>query len=363
MQQLNLTIEDMTCIHCANRAKFALRQVAGVAKARVNLAEKTAYVEYEPEISDVRALAEAVREEGFTPGASKTRMAVKGMRCASCVSQVEAALNKTPGVISASVNAATAEADITYRPTLIDVEGLSRTVKESSYALAPAMEATEESVDRHADQQMMEWRDLMRKFWFAAVVSIPVMFFSYPDFIPGLRDWMPMSSDNRRVVWGLLGLITLPVLLWSGSQFYTRMWAALKHRTVNMHILIALGISAAFLYSAVTVVFPQWFSTQAFAEAFWDLSTVVVVLVLLGMTLGTSTDVAIEASDITLIKDSLTGSSDCDGNLTRDHAQRPAKPVRRFHLQRPRRAGGDGTVVPVHRFIALAVDRCGGHGL
>jgi Cu+-exporting ATPase len=96
---------------------------------------------------------------------------------------------------------------------------------------------------------------------------------------------MPMGSDNRRIVWGLLGLITLPVLAWSGAQFYTGMWAALKHRTANMHTLIASGISAAFLYSAAAVVFPQWFPTQALAEAFWDVSTVVVALVVLGMAL------------------------------------------------------------------------------
>jgi len=111
------------------------------------------------------------------------------------------------------------------------------------------------------------------------------MFFSYPDFIPGLREWMPMGSDNRRIVWGLLGLLTLPVLVWSGSQFYTGMWAALKHRTANMHTLIASGITAAFVYSAVAVMFPQWFPSQALAEAFWDVSTVVVALVVLGMAL------------------------------------------------------------------------------
>ena len=125
----------------------------------------------------------------------------------------------------------------------------------------------------------------MRKFWLAAIISIPVMIFSYPDFIPGLREWMPMGSDNRRIVWGLLGLLTLPVLVWSGSQFYTGMWAALKHRTANMHTLIASGITAAFVYSAVAVMFPQWFPSQALAEAFWDVSTVVVALVVLGMAL------------------------------------------------------------------------------
>ena len=74
----------------------------------------------------------------------------------------------------------------------------------------------------------------MRKFWFAAIISIPVMALSYPDLFPGLRDWMPMGSPERRLIWSLLGVLTLPVMLWSGSQFYTGMWAALKHRTANI---------------------------------------------------------------------------------------------------------------------------------
>lgn len=285
MQQLNLAIDDMTCMHCAQRVQIALRRISGVANARVNLAEQMATIDYDPAITGAAQMAAAVREEGFTPGATKTRMAVKGMRCASCVTQVESALKKTPGVIAASVNPATAQVDVEYRPTLIDVAGLNHAVEDSGYQLAPAIEGTEESVDRHSYEQMAEYRGLMHKFWFAAIVSIPVMIFSYPDFIPVLRDWMPMGSDNRRIVWGLLGIVSLPVLLWSGSQFYTGMWAALKHRTANMHTLIASGITAAFAYSAVAVMFPQWFPTQALAEAFWDVSTVVVALVVLGMAL------------------------------------------------------------------------------
>lgn len=285
MQQLNLTIEGMTCIHCAKRLEVALRQLPGVTTARVNLPEEIAAVAYDPDIVDVTTITAAVREEGFSPGTTRVRMGVKGMRCASCVTQVESALERSSGVVSASVNSATAEVDIEYRPALIDVEELTHAVADSGYALVSAVEATEESVDRNADEQMAEYRGLMRKFWFAAIVSVPVMLFSYPDLIPGLRDWMPMGSDTRRWVWALLGAVTLPVMLWSGSQFYTGMWAGLRHRSANMHTLIATGITAAFLYSAVAIIFPGWFPEQALAEVFWDVTTVVVALVVLGMAL------------------------------------------------------------------------------
>ena len=285
MATLSLSIDGMTCVHCTKRVQVALRRVPGVSKARINLMEKLAMIDYDPEIASPRDLIGAIREEGFEPGTAKLRMSVKGLRCASCVSQVEGALLRTPGVAGANLNVATSEVDIEYQPGQASLEDLASAVADSGYELAPATAASEESVDRHAEEQAEEYRGLMRKFWFAAIVSIPVMIFSYPDFIPGLREWMPMGSDNRRIVWGLLGLLTLPVLVWSGSQFYTGMWAALKHRTANMHTLIASGITAAFVYSAVAVLFPQWFPTQALAEAFWDVSTVVVALVVLGMAL------------------------------------------------------------------------------
>ena len=125
----------------------------------------------------------------------------------------------------------------------------------------------------------------MRKFWFAAIVSIPVMGLSYPDLIPGLRDWMPMGSETRRIVWALLGVLTLPVLVWSGSQFFSGMWDGLKHRSANMHTLIAIGVSAAFVYSVVAVAYPAMFPTVALAEVFWDVTSVVIALVVLGLAL------------------------------------------------------------------------------
>ena len=60
-------------------------------------------------------------------------------------------------------------------------------------------------------------RALLRKFWFAVVIALPVMLFSYPEFFPFLRTWMTPGSDARRLVWALLGVLTLPVLFWAGK--------------------------------------------------------------------------------------------------------------------------------------------------
>jgi len=279
-----IAVAGMTCGKCAATVERALAGVPGVASVHVNAAQGVAHVAYDPGVAALPALHAAIRKAGYSPGEATCELSIKGMTCASCVSHIEAALKRTPGVSSATVNLLGGSARVAYRPELASVEALREAVRSSGYEAGEAAPAGVAAAAPEAEAER-EYRTLMRKFWFAAIVSIPVMLLSYPDLVPGLRDWMPMGSDTRRVVWAVLGVLALPVMLWSGSQFYTGMWAALRHRSANMHTLIAIGITAAFLYSVVAIAFPALFPEAALAEVFWDVTTVVVALVVLGLAL------------------------------------------------------------------------------
>ena len=208
------------------------------------------------------------------------------MHCSSCVVRVELALQMMPGVVLARANLGPNAVDIEYQPEKVDFEAIRKAIASAGYRVAePKIDATSEVLDPAEAANEEEYRSLMRKFWFAAAVSIPVMALSYPDLIPGLRDWMPMGSGTRRIVWSLLGILSLPVLIWAGSQFFIGMWDALRHRAANMHTLIAIGISAAYAYSVVAVAWPGLFPNMALAEVFWDVTDVVVALVVLGLAL------------------------------------------------------------------------------
>jgi len=122
----------------------------------------------------------------------------------------------------------------------------------------------------------------MRKFWFAAVVSLPVIYLSYPEVFPGMPE---KGSTALWWIWLAMGVLTIPVLAWSGSQFFTGAWGALKHRSANMHTLIATGISAAWLYSTVAVLFPGFFPDEMLRDVFYDVTAVVTALVVLGTAL------------------------------------------------------------------------------
>src|SRR6266511_4370820 len=142
-------------------------------------------------------------------------------------------------------------------------------------------------VDREEAARQAEYRTLLRKFWVSAAVSVPAVVLSYPWLVPGLKDvgWLARGSDGLLWVWRGLGLITLPVLLWGASQFYTGMWAAARSRSANMHTLIGVGITAAWAYSTVAVIWPGIFPKASLAETYYDVTAVVTALVLLGMAL------------------------------------------------------------------------------
>ena len=275
----------MTCPHCPPAIEKAINAIAGVTSAHVNLAEKIARVAYDPGRAKVADILRVIRSLGYTVGTATARIPIKNMHCSSCVIRIELAVRMTPGVVSARASLGPNAVDVEYQPELVDFQAIRRAIESAGYRVAePKIEPTAEELDPVEAANAEEYRTFMRKFWFAAAISVPVMALSYPDLIPGLRDWMPAGSDTRRIVWAFLGVLSLPVLVWAGSQLFTGMWDALKHRAV-MHTLIAIGISAAFAYSIVAVAWPGIFPNMALAEVFWDVTDVVVALVVLGLAL------------------------------------------------------------------------------
>jgi len=285
-QSVALQIGGMTCGHCPPVIEKAIADLPGVSAVQVNAATKVARIEYDPGRAKIGDFLKVIRSIGYTPGTATTRLPIKNMHCNSCVIRVELALQLTPGIVSARASLGPNAVDIEYQPELTNFQEISKAIESVGYRVAePRIEPTAEPLDPAEAAIEEEYHSLMRKFWFAAVISVPVMALSYPDLIPGLRDWMPMGSDTRRIVWALLGVLSFPVMVWAGSQFFAGMWDALKHRAANMHTLIAIGISAAYAYSVVSVAWPGIFPDMKLAEVFWDVTDVVVALVVLGLAL------------------------------------------------------------------------------
>ncbi len=161
------------------------------------------------------------------------------------------------------------------------------TAVESSCCQSTDSVAAEEPVDEETAAHEREYKSLMRKFWFAAAISIPVMLVAYPElpwlYLPNL--FVGEASETLiQTLFILSAIVTLPVMAYSGRQFFTGGWAAFKHHSADMNTLIALGTSAAWIYSTVALIIPSIFP-EGTATPFYDVTAVVIALVVLGQAL------------------------------------------------------------------------------
>jgi len=211
-------------------------------------------------------------------GGSRTTEVVEispRVHCASSATTVTDELRALAGVMAAEADPATGTVTVRYRPELVDLARVRAVLGlEDGTGPAPA---------DAPDEAAVEYRHLMRKWWFAAAVGAPTMVLSYPWLFPGLKEVFPRGSTELRLLWAVMGAFSLAVMAYSGSQFFTGALAAFRQRQANMHTLIAVGTGVAWLYSTVAVIAPQIFPDEGMTEVYYDVTVVVTALVVLGL--------------------------------------------------------------------------------
>ena len=198
------------------------------------------------------------------------RMGIRGMHCAACVAKVEQVLSQTPGVVRASVNLASEEALVEYLPGQVSLPGLGAAVASTGFEMVERGETAEGEVER---QQRADYLLLKRKLVVSALLTLAILMGSMTP----LLTFLPLSAP----VW--LFVLTTPVQFWVGGQFYRSAWARARHGSSDMNTLIAVGTSAAYLYSTVAVFAPGFFVTAGQQpQMYFDTAAVIMTLVLLG---------------------------------------------------------------------------------
>ena len=133
------------------------------------------------------------------------------------------------------------------------------------------------------EEEQKEIGSLSRKFWSALVLTIPVLFIAMGHAIPGLHIEAMIPKQISK--WIEFALAT-PVVLWAGGFFFTRAWQSIVNGSLNMFTLIAVGVGAAYFYSAVAVIapgiFPQSFRSNGEVDLYFEAAAVITTLVLFG---------------------------------------------------------------------------------
>ena len=237
-KEITFPVSGMTCASCAAHIEHALNEVPGVAQANVNLATERATVKFKNGPVESNVLVQAVREAGYdVPGETLT-LPIGGMTCASCVSHVEGALGRVPGVLSANVNLATERANVVFVPGLAGLEALKQAVAESGYQV---LELEESDQEAESDQEERKMQAARFRMWVAWAFTAPIILWMFAEMFFGIL-WPNATIYNLGMF-----VLGLPVLFWVGRKTYRGAWAAVTHGHANMDTLIALGTGVSLL--------------------------------------------------------------------------------------------------------------------
>lgn len=294
MAQTTLQVEGMTCNHCVNTVTNSLQAMPGVRDAKVDLESGTAVVDYEPGTTTIEEMASEVTSKGFAShasteaescpvpetvqitlepkeGAEKSTQAdaerlllnIDGMHCASCVSRVESALAKTPGVEEARVNLATEQASVLVSPEKFELESLLEAVRAAGYGASRARSTGgEDELSQRNVAEAARWR--IRLYVGAALLAVIILF----------RFAIPANTVTS---WIVLAVATV-LQGYVGWPYYVGALQRARHFSTNMDTLVALGTGVAYLSGVANVLAGQ-------ASMFFMDAGMILVFITFGKTL------------------------------------------------------------------------------
>ena len=275
LERLDLPITGMSCAACAARIEKGLGSVEGVSQATVNFAVEKATVFFDPDRTDLPHLIDKVKDLGYGARVEKVLLPIRGMSCAACVNKVEKVLRSIKGVTQASVNFATERASVEYLPEEVTFRDLKKVVQDAGYEVLEVEE--EDRVERERIAREAELSRLKWKFVTGLVLLIPILLFMWG------ASFLEKIGLSRKITFFLQFLLATPVQFWVGRQFYAGFWKATKNKTSDMNTLIAVGTSAAYIYSFIVTFAPHLIMVKGLMlDVYFDTSAAIIVLILLG---------------------------------------------------------------------------------
>lgn len=266
-QTIFLPLENVESEHCALIVDEGLAQVKGIESHKVELINRRAEIT----ISDNEVIPEAVKaieDLGYGVAKIKASFPVLQMTCASCANSTESIVKSVTGVISSSVNYATATLTVEYIPDVTNAIALQKAVQSIGYDLL--IEAEDKQQETLEAIHEKKFTALKRKTLWAIILSLPVV-------VIGMF-FMNIPYANE-IMW----LFSTPVILWIGKDFFINAWKQAKHRSANMDTLVALSTGIAYVFSVFNMVYPQfWHSKGLHAHVYFEAGAVVIAFILLG---------------------------------------------------------------------------------
>ncbi len=277
--EIRLPIGGMTCASCVRRVERALEKKEGIHAVAVNLATERATIDFDPQIISPSEIVSTIEAAGYTVPTETIALPIDGMTCASCVRRVEKALVRVAGVDRVAVNLATETATVEGLAGSYSRAALEAAVTKAGYSVRQSDSAVANETDALHEHRLRELHSLKVKAIAALAVSAMLMLLMYwPDWLLGGQPIESMRTLNK-----VMFVLATPIQLWAGWQFYRQALVAGRHGQMNMNTLVAIGTSAAYLYSTAVTFFPDRIvGHHDMPEVYFETATVIIGLILTG---------------------------------------------------------------------------------
>ena len=272
----NFPVLKMTCAGCATGVEKKLNSIEGVKFASVNFANESSQIEYDSNQTNPEEIRKAVQEIGYdlylnekkAENQSKSNFPVLNMTCAACATGVENKIKSIPGVKFASVNFATQSLQVDFETDKVQAKDMQKALQDIGYDLM--IEDNESQTTTLEEIHEKRHKELKHRTTWAIILATPVM-------IIGMF-FMNIPYANL-IMW----ILSTPVVLWLGRDFFINAWKQAKYRTANMDTLVALSTGIAYLFSVFNMIFPQfWESKGLEAHVYFEAAAVIIAFILIG---------------------------------------------------------------------------------
>lgn len=304
-QTLNLPITGMTCANCVRTVERTLSKTEGILQANVNFATERATVSYDPAQVTLNQIMERVAKAGYGIAQASMELPITGMTCASCVRNVERAINKKPGILSVNVNLATEKALVTYIPGAVQRNDIIQAVEAAGYGVLDLINA-EAPEDAERAAREAEINRQKRLVMLGTLFTLPLFVLSMARdiILPTLVETTTavtagahaahgatVAAENSNspfewLAWGgwiyIFFLLATPVQLIVGKQYMVGAYKAARNRTANMDTLIAMGSLAAYLYSVAVLIGTALKIEVLTGHVYFETAAVILTLITLG---------------------------------------------------------------------------------
>jgi Cu+-exporting ATPase len=182
-------------------------------------------------------------------------------------------ISQIKGVSKVNVNLASSKASVEYLSSEADIKDIINAVEKAGYGVRD--EPEESQRDQIQEEHIKRLNRLKVRLTAGVFLALVIFLGSSPNWFP----WFPFFMNNYFILWAL----ATPVQFWIGWPFYQGAWNALKHKSADMNTLIAVGSSAAYLYSAAALLFPSFFVSGSIKpHVYFDTSSMIIVIIILG---------------------------------------------------------------------------------